>query len=461
MNKPLQNELWENIQHFAFDDPASAFPFSKKLQKENNWSSVFTAGAIEEYRRFIFLCCILPNGASPSETVDTVWHLHLTYTTNYWIDFCRKTLHKDIHHYPGKGGGEEQAKHANWYRETLEKYREVFGSLPPSAIWPPALLTVEKINIEIYDRDFFNKNLAFFTIITILVVALLNIFRSNGQDFLVYYFILMVAGIAVSFLLQQHKSKKLDGFIEHHFPTKFSPYQIAFFLYGQHRAYQTALVNLLKRDIIDTSGENYKLTVIPITDPGKEENPLLPALSEKIDVGSIFSYQKGFALMDTNKLQHPAFSLLTSLSKKVDYQKLIVPGIVLAIGFARVFQGMANEKPVGYLVFEIGLFSLVALMVAAQYSYTYLVFKKSASIWMNQNNNGYGNDIINNFTLMGATAIAGFAEYTMLAKVFNREAPVKRNDPDGGLSGNSSSCSSGGDSGCGGGGGCGGCGGGD
>src|SRR5215203_396854 len=100
MKTSLQKELWGKIQTFSFDDPSSDIPFSKKLQKENNWDSPFTASAIEEYRKFIFLCCILPNGASPSDTVDKVWHMHLTYTKNYWVDFCRITLHKDIHHFP-------------------------------------------------------------------------------------------------------------------------------------------------------------------------------------------------------------------------------------------------------------------------------------------------------------------------------------------------------------------------
>src|SRR4051812_19409164 len=118
MNKPLQQKLWENIRTFAIDDPASDFPFSKKLQQENHWSANFTATAIEEYRKFIFLCCILPEGASPPDAVDKVWHLHLTYTSNYWIEFCRKTLHKEIHHFPSRGGSAEKIKHAGWYRQT-------------------------------------------------------------------------------------------------------------------------------------------------------------------------------------------------------------------------------------------------------------------------------------------------------------------------------------------------------
>ncbi|MEO5889436.1 MAG: TIGR04222 domain-containing membrane protein [Ferruginibacter sp.] len=462
MNKPAHKQLWENIQNFAFDDPASDFPFSKKLQKENNWTSAFTADAIEEYRKFMFLCCILPNGASPSEIVDRVWHLHLTYTTNYWIGFCRTTLHKEIHHFPSKGGTEEKTKHVNWYLQTLEQYAKVFGTSPPASFWPAGPQFVEQVSFDIYDKNFFQKTTLAFALFSILFVLMSNLFHTKGQDFLVYYFVLMTAGIITSAILQLHKAKKLEHFIDQYFPLQCSPYQAANFLYGRHRAYQVALVDLLKRDIIDTAGEAYKLTTAPGYDPQKEQNPLLPALIENIAVGDTFTYQQGWAMVDDGKLQNDSFEQLTGLSKKVDYQKLVVPGIVLAVGFARLFQGMANEKPVTFLVFEIGFFSLIALMIAAQYSYTYLVFKYSKQTWMNHNNNGYSDNILNNFSLLGVSAIAGYAEYGSLTRVFGSEAPERKNTS-GWDSGGTSSCSSGGDGGGGGGcgGGCGGCGGGD
>jgi len=103
MNKLSQPELWEKIQNFNFDDQNSSYPFSKKLANENNWSNLFTQNAIAEYRKFIFLCCISPCGASPSDIVDKIWLLHLTYTKNYWEDFCSNSLQQDVHHHPSKG----------------------------------------------------------------------------------------------------------------------------------------------------------------------------------------------------------------------------------------------------------------------------------------------------------------------------------------------------------------------
>jgi hypothetical protein len=129
------NLLWEQISNFHLDEPDIKFPFSKKLAREQRWSEDFTRQAIQEYKRFIYLCCISPTGASPSEIVDKVWHQHLLYTQNYWEAFCEKTLGKKIHHYPSGGGRAEQQRHGAWQEDTLQLYRRCFGEDPPEAIW--------------------------------------------------------------------------------------------------------------------------------------------------------------------------------------------------------------------------------------------------------------------------------------------------------------------------------------
>ncbi|WP_160138211.1 glycine-rich domain-containing protein [Chryseobacterium sp. c4a] len=127
--------LWNRIQGFSLDASDADFPFSKKLAKEENWSLDFTRKAIEEYKKFVYLCCILPKGASPSAIVDKVWHLHLIYTQNYWEEFCPNVLKRSLHHHPSKGGSNEKAKHQNWFTDTLKSYKEIFQSEAPQDIW--------------------------------------------------------------------------------------------------------------------------------------------------------------------------------------------------------------------------------------------------------------------------------------------------------------------------------------
>lgn len=132
----LRNEaLWKRIQDYSIDAKDAFFPLSKKLAKEENWSQEFTNKAIEEYKKFVYLCCISPIGASPSMVIDKVWHMHLIYTAEYWENFCSNVLKTKLHHHPSKGGDSENLKHRNWFSETLEMYEEVFEQEPPAEIW--------------------------------------------------------------------------------------------------------------------------------------------------------------------------------------------------------------------------------------------------------------------------------------------------------------------------------------
>ncbi|MBO9730653.1 MAG: hypothetical protein J7623_18565 [Chitinophaga sp.] len=128
--------LWQQIDAFRMDDPDAVIPFSKKLARENQWDKGFTQKAIQEYKRFIYLCCISPTGASPSPIVDKVWHQHLLYTQNYWEEFCEKTLQRKIHHYPSSGGVAEKQKYLAWEDDTRQQYRRYFGEDPPADYWP-------------------------------------------------------------------------------------------------------------------------------------------------------------------------------------------------------------------------------------------------------------------------------------------------------------------------------------
>lgn len=127
--------LWQRIAAFSIDDPGSSFKFSDRLARENDWSQTYALRVIEEYKRFIYLCAISENPITPSDPVDQAWHLHLTYTESYWVDLCRETLGKEIHHGPTKGGKKEGDKFKDWYGLTFQLYKEEFGETPPEDIW--------------------------------------------------------------------------------------------------------------------------------------------------------------------------------------------------------------------------------------------------------------------------------------------------------------------------------------
>ncbi|ESQ78163.1 hypothetical protein AEYBE204_15090 [Asticcacaulis sp. YBE204] len=111
-------------------------PFSQRLARDNGWSVGFAELAMEEYRKFIYLACVSGRSLTPSDAVDQVWHLHLTYSYDYWEVFCPQVLGRKLHHGPTQGGAAEGAKYRTYYSETLDLYREAFGE-PPPALWPP------------------------------------------------------------------------------------------------------------------------------------------------------------------------------------------------------------------------------------------------------------------------------------------------------------------------------------
>lgn len=93
------NKLYERLQTFSLDEPDAILPFSVRLARENRWSLEYTQQAIAEYKKFAFLAVVAGHPVAPSEQVDQVWHLHLTYTRSYWDEFCPNILRKSFHHY--------------------------------------------------------------------------------------------------------------------------------------------------------------------------------------------------------------------------------------------------------------------------------------------------------------------------------------------------------------------------
>ncbi|WP_294017673.1 hypothetical protein [Sphingomonas sp.] len=108
------------------------------MARENGWSAATAEQVIEEYRRFAFLAVTGDAPATPSDAVDQAWHLHLTYTRDYWERFCPDVLGRALHHGPTAGGADEHRRYYRQYADTLARYEAVFGEAPPSDIWPSA-----------------------------------------------------------------------------------------------------------------------------------------------------------------------------------------------------------------------------------------------------------------------------------------------------------------------------------
>lgn len=141
-------QLWQRVQAFQLDDDTSTFPFSHRLARDNRWSIDYANRVILEYKKFIYLCCVGYGEITPSDAVDQAWHLHLTYTKSYWIDLCKNTLLREVHHNPTKGGTIEREKYSDCYNKTFSSYAKEFDEQPPKDIWLDNRTRFSQINYQ-------------------------------------------------------------------------------------------------------------------------------------------------------------------------------------------------------------------------------------------------------------------------------------------------------------------------
>ncbi|TMM50122.1 glycine-rich domain-containing protein [Qipengyuania marisflavi] len=132
------SDLWQRLAAYEIGPAATALSFTDRLARENRWDRTYTQRVIREYKRFCYLAVIAGHPVTPSDAVDQAWHLHLTYSRDYWERFCPQALGAPLHHGPTAGGGAERTRYYDQYAATLKSYEESFGKPPPGDIWPAA-----------------------------------------------------------------------------------------------------------------------------------------------------------------------------------------------------------------------------------------------------------------------------------------------------------------------------------
>ena len=130
--------VWASLSRYSIGPADAALPFATRLARENGWTDAQAKRVIAEYMRFCFLAATGDREVTPSDAVDQAWHLHLTYSRDYWERFCPEILGRPLHHGPTAGGATERHRYFEQYAGTLERYEQVFGETPPADIWPHA-----------------------------------------------------------------------------------------------------------------------------------------------------------------------------------------------------------------------------------------------------------------------------------------------------------------------------------
>jgi hypothetical protein len=402
--------LWQQIATFKLDDTEAARPFSKKLAEENRWLEEKTLRVIAEYKKFLFLCVTQPNGASPSPTVDAAWHLHLTYTENYWGDLCRNILKTELHHKPSKGGMYEQNKHDTWYVQTLMAYTTTFGYMPPEDIWiyptllnptqylnknSPFLIQKKEKKLKINsntclpDRqaegvnnfefhNFENRNISFtqywlyfaYGLIAFLGFAVLFPPMLKGILFLLP---LSLLGICICVLISEDSYQRNEDLNEqiNDLSDELSPYVGAWVLGGRERLTTTLLYEATKN--IQLNPTTQRLTFTLKQEDDLYKNPIYALLQtvEKADIPLA-------TINETVQPFHTHFKaevLAKGFSKKlIDNTITMLINAFALISFTRFMEGITFHKPMLYL-------GLTVIGFAIAFIITYFANPSSFKEW--------------------------------------------------------------------------------
>lgn len=132
----LDDPLWARIASHPIGADTAPLSFTRRLARENLWSAAMAEAVVEEYRRFCYLACQSVHDVTPSDAVDQAWHLHLTYSRDYWDHFCPQVLQKRLHHGPSEGSAANAHRFYRQYADTLALYEASFGHPAPPEIWP-------------------------------------------------------------------------------------------------------------------------------------------------------------------------------------------------------------------------------------------------------------------------------------------------------------------------------------
>lgn len=167
--------LWHRIAAHTIGPPDASLTFAARLARENRWSAAHGERVICEYKRFCYLAVTAGHEVTPSDAVDQAWHLHLTYSRDYWGVYCPQVLGTDLHHGPTQGGTAERGRFYRQYAGTLAAYEAAFDETPPADIWPTAhrrfAVDPGGVRVNFFDDIVLKRRVALALGLTLLMVG--------------------------------------------------------------------------------------------------------------------------------------------------------------------------------------------------------------------------------------------------------------------------------------------------
>lgn len=410
----MNQELWNKIENFSFEDPLSEYGFASRLSFENFWTISYTQHAIDEYRKFMYLAAISDEMVTPSTDIDKVWHQHFIFTKSYH-SFC-EVLGKKIDHIPSRYNKKDEEKFRQTKVYTLELYNKEFG-IKPSSIWN---------NNTMYDSlhlERSNRRLSTIST-TICVVSILSIVPAylllkpiyvniNNPNFIYYYCICCVLSFVLLEVFNSIYLKKLFyRFDKNSFIYQLHPYELTFLKKQTNSSITIGKLNeLLDEGSIVIGNENTIQTLKETSFEGKEYKLIVSTLKE---FGPL-NYSKFLHILHSKRIFWTIPNSMNALREYINHStvftklfmiNIIVLCIIVVLGITRLLIGISREVPVGILTILI-----VSMCIISSLFLYGLLFKFSKKVIPNFYKNfilpriDYSNDWKWQYFLMGSVVL--------------------------------------------------------
>jgi uncharacterized protein (TIGR04222 family) len=468
----MNQELWNRIEEFDLDQPVSEFGFSTRLAGENQWTRNFTAKAILEYKKFMYLAAVSDTMVSPSGVVDIVWHQHLIFTKSY-EEFCG-ILGKIIQHVPSTRQRGEFEVFRQARERTKQLYTTAFGA-QPEEIWNYASMfdSLELPKAKLKIRAFVLIGISVFVALAAPFYFLLRpvYVHIGNPDFIIGFAILTGMVFLLLHLFNRwYLSRVVLKWPAYSFVHDLQPQELLYLRTGQPESVIHDTVNQM------VHSEKIRIRADLSVEKGLDLGP------DTLDVRQVMATLKNMKQAEypdllKRLLQKPVFRNVSDSMDafrkymiksrafgKLFYFNFAILALLLLLGFVRFSTGLMRDLAVGQIALTIII--LTVLIVLYLKNLTTLVCRHTVPAFYEQIiiPAHYADNIAAwKYFLMGVTVLA--FPFQPLVRRIERDQSLFGKDSSGSSSGSSggNSCGSSGGGSCGSscGSSCGGCGGGD
>lgn len=360
-----EQQLWERIAAHPFENPSVDLDFTGRLARTMGWSLETARAGIKEYRRFCFLAAHASEPMTPSEEIDEIWHLHLTYSRDYWEVWCKQVLGRTLHHDPTVGGASEQSRFRAQYAETLALYETYFG--PPDAQFWPGLHDRFRPRYRVIDSDRtltlprptlramrMARGPALAAVLALASVTpasaeFLDVLDWKGDRFLSFYVQLLLGAFALAFVVRW----LVRGTGRPAIKRNLSPVEVAYLTGGAGRAADTLVIELSTcgaatvtasppRIRVSTARADLPRSLQPFR--SLEQGTYTRAQFMRVFQRAAATQRMRFELADGNLILDRSRNLWCTAATL----SIMLP--VIALGAAKTIVGLGRDKPVGFLI---------------------------------------------------------------------------------------------------------------